>query len=281
MKILITGHKGMIGSALKTILLDHILVTFNRSELNIGNTYQVMKMPKVDFIVHLAAETDHEYCDLNPSHCYYVNTIGTANMMRLAKEQDIPILYLSAGSVFDGEKGSPYMPFDKPNPINHYNSSKWYGEEIIQSYRKHFILRAGWMFGGGPGIDKKFVYKIYKKIRNGQEEIMVCNDCIGSPTYTIDLSKCIENIIKFKDSYNYGTYHFVNEGVGVSRYDFAREIVEIIGTTTRLKACFIDDLKEEFPCKRTNYDVLQSSFKSRHWSQALKEYLENNFPATI
>ena len=281
MRILMTGHNGMVGNALKSVLCNYSVLTPSRFELNVGNINQVMKTPKVDFIVHLAAETDHEYCEANPSHCYYVNTIGTANMMRLAKEQEIPILYLSAGSVFDGEKLASYMPFDKPNPINHYNSSKWYAEGIIKSYPRHYILRAGWMFGGGPGIDKKFVYKIFKKIREGQKEIMVCDDCIGSPTYTIDLAKCILNIINLKGSYNHGTYHFVNEGNGVSRFDVAKEIVEILGVSTRIKACSIDDLKEEFPCKRTNYEVLSSSFTSQHWSEALKSYLENYFPAII
>ena len=261
----------MLGTALCQALSSHELITPARYELNIGNFEQVKKFKDFDFIVHLAAETDHELCDLNPSQCYFANTIGTAHMTRLAIEHRKPILYLSAGSIFDGEKLTSYNTEDIPNPINHYNSSKWYGELLCRAYRKHYILRAGWMFGGGPQIDKKFVNKIMKKIKSGQTEIMVCDDCIGSPTYSVDLAETIKFIIE--DEIEYGTYHFVNEGEGASRYAFAQEIVKALDSKVKIAQCRIDDLKDEFPCKRTNYEVLKTSFGSRHWKEALKEYI--------
>ncbi len=264
----------MVGKALCESLNNHELTTPARYELNIGNFDQVMKFD-ADFIIHLAAETDHEFADLNPSECYFVNTVGTAHMTRLAISKRIPILYLSAGSIFDGKKLFPYNSEDIPNPINHYNSSKWYGELICRAYRKHYILRAGWMFGGGPQVDKKFVNKIIKKINAGEKVIDVCTDCVGSPTYSADLAETIKYIIE--DEVEYGTYHFVNEGEGASRYDFAKEIVSILGKDTVINSCFIDDLKDEFPCKRTNYEVLKTNFGSRHWKIALKEYINANY----
>lgn len=272
MKILCTGARGMVGTALCQALKEHELITPARHELNIGNFAQVMKF-KADFIGHLAAETDHEYCELNPAQCYFINTIGTAHMTRLAMSQRIPILYLSAGSIFDGDKDSPYSTPDVPNPINHYNSSKWYGELICKEYRKHYIVRAGWMFGGGPSIDKKFVNKIIKKIRAGINPIMVCDDCIGSPTYSVDLAKAIKGIIE--DQAEYGIYHFCNGEA--SRYDFAKEIVSILNSKIEISPCKIDDLKNEFPCRRTNYEVLRSTIPSRDWREALKEYILANY----
>src|SRR5574343_440542 len=125
MRILITGSRGMVGKALCTTLSkDYTLVTPTRAQLNIGNFEQVMKFNDVDFIIHLAGETDHEYCEQNPSNCYYINTVGTGNMVRLARTLDIPIVYISTASIFDGTKGMPYTTFDPPNPINHYNTSK-------------------------------------------------------------------------------------------------------------------------------------------------------------
>src|SRR5574343_1214517 len=160
MRILITGSRGMVGKALCTTLSkDYTLVTPTRAQLNIGNFEQVMKFNDVDFIIHLAGETDHEYCEQNPSNCYYINTVGTGNMVRLARTLDIPIVYISTASIFDGTKGMPYTPFDPPNPINHYNKSKWYGELLTVAHKKHYILRCGWMFGGGQIVDKKFVNK--------------------------------------------------------------------------------------------------------------------------
>jgi dTDP-4-dehydrorhamnose reductase len=197
-------------------------------------------------------------------------------MARLAADMNVPIVYVSAGSVFDGTKNSPYTPDDVPNPINHYNTSKWYGELICRMYEKHYIVRAGWMFGGGAQVDKKFVHKIIEKIKRGETDIRVADDCIGSPTYNIDFAKAIENIL---NTGIYGIYHAPNKSNGVSRYEFAQEIVNIMGLKNKVNIlpCKIDDLKEEFPCKRTNYEVIEPSVETRDWKEALKGYLYANY----
>jgi dTDP-4-dehydrorhamnose reductase len=231
---------------------------------------------KLDAIIHLCAETDHEYCDVNPSNCYYINTVGTANVVMLARELDIPLVYIGTASVFDGKKGEPYESYDVPNPINHYNKSKYFGEIMAREHKKHYILRAGWMFGGGPFIDKKFVNKIITKITRGEKVIRVCDDCIGSPTYTLDLAECVKEVLE-SGTYSHGIYHATNKcGKGVSRYEFAQEIVKHFKGVA-IEPCKIDDLKDEFPCKRTNYEVLGTDFNMRDWKSALKGYIYANY----
>lgn len=282
MNILITGSGGMVGTALThTLKKRHDLILPKKHELNVSNLEQVIsfKNKSPDAIVHLASETDHEYCDLNPTQCYFVNTIGTGFMVRLAKMLDIPIIYQSTASVFDGTKHSPYSTEDEPNPINHYNKSKYYAEIIARNYKKHIIIRSGWMFGGGEGIDKKFVAKIIDKIKAGQKRIRVCTDCIGSPTYSYDLADgykyVIDNLIGTED---WGTYNCVNKSNGgVTRYDFAKEIVNILQADVEIVPCLIDDLKEEFPCKRTNYEVLEDGVGMPFWASSLKGYLYANY----
>lgn len=269
MRILVSGGSGMVGSAVKEVFKNQVVLP-KKYELNVGNLNQVMRWKDITHIIHLAAETDHEFCELNASQAYFINTIGTANMTMLAKKLDIPIMYLAAGSIFDGKKKMPYTVKDKPNPLNHYNISKYYGEFVVKQHSKHWIVRAGWMFGGGSEIDKKFVNKIIKKIRNGDREIKVCDDCIGSPIYTKDLSECMKQIIELK--HGYGTYHIVNDG-SASRYEFALYIKKYLKSSVKIIPCKINDLKEEFPCKRTNYEVLESSLTLRHWKKALEEYI--------
>ena len=264
----------MVGTALCQSLKSHELITPKRYELNVGNINQVMKF-KADCIIHTAAETDHEYCDENPSNCYFINTIGTANMTKLAKLLRIPIIYVSAGSVFDGAIEKPYTSDDQPNPVNHYNSSKFYGELICGCYEKGYIIRAGWMFGGGPRVDKKFVNKIIEKIKRGDKEIKVCDDCIGSPTYTKDFAQSIQLILE--GNMERGIYHFSNSSTGVSRYEFACEIIKLLKSGVKILPCKIDDLKEEFPCKRTNYEVIKSDLISRDWKDCLKEYIHAKY----
>lgn len=271
MKILVTGSNGTLGTAIKEVFKDHELICPAKYQMNIGMLSSVMRMAanKPEYIIHAAAETDHEYCDMNPSQCYLINTIGTANLMRLAKFLDIPILYVSAASTFDGKKGYPYIPTDEQNPINHYNASKFFGELVLKSYDNFRIIRAGWLFGGGPKLDKKFVHKIITKINDGHKEIKVANDCIGSPTYSKDFAMMM---LKIVNGLPPGIYHGCN-GQGCSRYDMAVEIVKILGVDVKITPVSIDDLAEEFPCKRTNYEVVESSFPFRQWKDALKEYL--------
>ena len=146
------------------------------------------------------------------------------------------------------------------------------------------------MFGGGPGVDKKFVSKLVKKITDGEKQIKVCDDCIGSPTYSLDLAGAIDyvinNLITGKD---WGTYNCVNksevnlsDGIfpskyGVSRYEFALEVVKHLGIDVEIIPCKIDDLKSEFPCKRTNYEVLADGIKMPDWKGSLKGYIYANY----
>lgn len=277
MKILITGAGGMTGSAVCSALKEYDLLTPKKHELNVSNLHQVMRFSKENIyaIVHLAAETDHEYCEENPSQCYFVNTIGTANMCKLAQENKSKFIYISAGSIFDGESREPYSTIDFPNPVNHYNSSKYYGELIAKDYWNTWVVRAGWMFGGGPKLDKKFVNKIITKIRNGHKEILVCDDCIGSPTYTKDIALFVKEIVDGRHMAE--TYHCSNHSTGISRYDFALMIVKALKSDVKITRCKIDDLKAEFPCKRTNYEVLESDYQSMPLEEAINEYITEHY----
>ena len=268
----------MAGTALCKQLKEHTLLTPLRHELNVSNFNQVMKFKDVgaSIIVHLAAETDHEYCEENPSQCYFVNTIGTANMCKLALTTNAKFIYASAGSIFDGTTQEPYTAHaDFPNPMNHYNSSKHYGELIARDYHNTYIIRAGWMFGGGDKVDKKFVNKLITKIRRGDKQIKVCDDCIGSPTYTEDYALFIKEIIDCQHIPE--TYHCVNDSQGISRYDFALKVVKALGADVEIVPCKIDDLKDEFPCKRTNYEVLESDYKCRSLDEAITEYINEHY----
>lgn len=268
----------MVGTAVQKKLTEHELICPKKHELNVANHDQVMKWAgkDIDWIIHLSCETDHEYCDANPSNCYFVNTIGTGNMVELAKRNYCPIIYVSTASVFDGEKKKRYFPWNDPNPINHYNRSKYFGEVLAKAYEKHYILRAGWMFGGGPRIDKKFVNKIITKIRRGDKRILVADDCIGSPTFSEDLADAMKSLVQNPDEF--GTYNAVNEcDDGVSRYEFAKEIVSILKADVEIVPCKIDDLIDEFPCKRTNYEVLALGIRMPHWKTALKGYLDAEY----
>ena len=77
-----------------------------------------------------------------------------------------------------------------PNPLSHYGRAKYYGERFVNMYvAKHFCLRAGWMMGGGPRKDKKFINKLFQQIKAGSRELHVVDDKFGTPTYTVDFAR--------------------------------------------------------------------------------------------
>ena len=282
MKILVTGANGMFGEAVRKVFKD--------DELHLTDifTMDIRKVPisleefpfAPEYILHLAAETDLELCEMRPDHAYFTNTIGTFNMVRLAKIFNIPIVYMSTAGVFDGKYMRHYTEDDKPNPINVYGRSKYYGELAVQQYPKHYIFRMSWAMGGGPKLDKKFVNKIYQQIMAGIRPIYGIKDLLGSPTYTIDVARTIRKHLAAKT--DYGIYHVAGRGQA-SRYDVAKAIVEIMRKTIAVIPVKKTYFSQSYPCPRANNEVLisvkpeQSLSCMRDWRESLEEYLRGYY----
>ncbi|NJO24769.1 MAG: sugar nucleotide-binding protein, partial [Bacteroidia bacterium] len=117
---------------------------------------------KPDYLFHLGAYTDLEFCEKNAGDTYATNTLSAENAVYIANEFDIPLLYISTAGIFDGEKDL-YDDWDIPNPLGVYARSKFMGERFVVENAKRFLVcRAGWMMGAGPKKDKKFVQKLMR-----------------------------------------------------------------------------------------------------------------------
>ena len=289
MKILVTGAAGMLGSALCPELIQrkHEVLATDLAPVDEGIEYldvrsykqveEFVDRIKPDMVMHLAAETDVDKCELEPDHAFLTNTIGTQHVTLLCQKRSIMMVYISTIGVFYGDKPEPYTEFDSPNPINVYGRSKLEGEKIIQSLLdRYYIVRAGWMVGGGPKRDKKFVAKIIKKINEGTE-LKAVNDKVGSPTYTVDFSKCLADLI---ETGYHGLYHCTNKGFG-SRFDVAEKIVDFLGrsdvTVEPVSSAYFP-----LPAARArsemsrNYKLeLLGMDTTRNWEDALKEYIDS------
>ena len=292
LKILVTGASGMLGSDLCKIFSaeSEIIATDlpNRipfketseikiTEMDVRNYDRInliFEKFKPDIAVHLAAKTDVDGCESDIDGAYKTNTIGTKNIALACRKFDSVMVYLSTGSVFDGEKKSPYTEFDIPNPMSIYSKSKYEGELMVQKFlNKFFIIRAGWMFGGGIE-DKKFVAKIMDLART-KSELKVVNDKFGSPTYTKDISKGIMAMIGTE---MYGAYHMVNTGY-CSRHECAKKILEF----ANIKTCRLVPISSDeypLPAKRPRMEALKNYHLEliemnvmRPWEEALKEYV--------
>lgn len=292
-KILVTGAAGMLGSSLVPLLQKEGYEMYP-TDINISDegtdlldvrdlkaVFECIDGLKPDLVIHLAAETDVDKCEIEIDHAFMTNTIGTQNVALACQKNIITMVYVSSAGVFDGRKKQLYIEFDEPNPINVYGKTKLEGEKFVEKLlNKYFIVRAGWMIGGGEK-DKKFVAKIVKQINDDAKELYVVTDKWGTPTYAPDFSRVLAKLIKTN---YYGLYHLACKGVG-TRYDVAKKILEFLGITNiKLVPVTSDYFSEAYPAPRPASEMMRNFMLDlrgmntmRSWEEALREYLEENF----
>jgi len=267
-KVLITGARGMAGSYLNFGIKtdrESLDVTDLKMVLDAGRKHK----PKV--IIHLAAQTDMDKCENDPDHAYKINAIGTYNMAELAKEIGAKMVYVSTGGVFDGKKDGLYGEDDTPNPQTYYGRSKYLGELIVRGMLNDYIIaRTCWLFGGGPGKDKKFISKIISQFEKA--EIKAVDDQFGSPTFAKDFIKTLCGLIKDGKT---GIFHIVNGGA-CSRFEEAKEAVKILGAKTKITPVSSDSFPEKTPVI-FNQGLISRAVSLRPWQEALREYIEKEW----
>jgi dTDP-4-dehydrorhamnose reductase len=306
MRILVTGSAGMLGSALVPSLIaqGHTLVV---SDINLANPQPwgadgptlehldvrdhdevaaAVRLHEPDFVAHLAAETSLEVCENDPDGAWATNAIGTKNVALAVRRSGIEMAYISTAGVFDGLKEGFYDEFDEPNPINVYGASKFRGEKIVeQLVPEHYIVRAGWMVGGGPGTDHKFISLMIDQLDAGATSLRAVADKLGTPTYVRDFAACFGQLIT---SGSYGLYHMTGTGGG-SRYDVAKEILRVLGRhDVDLVPVGSEEFAEQYfaprpPSEQMRNRVLdlQGMNTMRPWEVALEDYLHTQFADRI
>lgn len=276
MKLLITGSKGQLGIELLKQLTGNQQVQLIETDvhnLDITNQKQVFSLvekEKPEAIINCAAYTNVDSCETNESDAYKVNALGARNMAAAAYKLNAKIVQVSTDYVFDGTGNTPKREYEKTNPNSVYGKSKEYGEVLVRNTNpRHFIVRTAWLYGEGNNFVRTML-----KLAQDKKEISVVNDQFGSPTSTVDLAKCIINLIHTE---SYGTYHATCEGQ-CSWYDFARKIFEIKGLDIKVNPITSEELNR--PAPRPKFSVLDNfmlkltglnSFRS--WEEAIKEYL--------
>jgi dTDP-4-dehydrorhamnose reductase len=292
-KIYITGCGGMLGEAFYLNFKDdYILRCTDRnvneewlSPLNIvdkGAYRKEVIQFNPDYLFHLAALANIEACTMNPERAYLVNTIAVETAVKIANELTIPILYISTAGIFDGTK-SMQDDWEMPKPNNVYARSKYIGERyVVENAKRYFVFRAGWMMGGGPAKDKKFVQKLMLQLKQGAKELFIIDNQFGSITYTHDFAKNVKLLIEKKC---FGLYNMANTGQ-TSRVEIAKELLKILGLEKEVKITIVDagHFKNQYVLKRPHYESIENLKLNllglnimRDWKVALREYIETYY----
>src|SRR5207245_947981 len=177
------------------------------------------------------AHTDLEYCETNPSDAYLTNMLAVEHAVHIANERGIPLLYISTAGIFDGAQET-YDDWDQPNPLGAYARSKFMGERFVTvNCGRYLVCRAGWMMGGGPPKDKKFVQKLMAQLKGGATELFIVDDKLGTPTYTVDFARNTELLLS---TGLWGVYNMVCPGV-TSRLEVAQFLIQALGLEHEVK----------------------------------------------
>jgi len=241
-KIYIAGCGGMLGEAFYTQFKNEYLLKCTDKDVNVNwlsfldfRDFEAYKKDVTDFnpdyLFHLGAYTDLEFCEQNRDETYRTNTISVENAVYIANKLNIPILYISTAGIFDGKKDL-YDDWDTPNPLGVYARSKYMGERyVVENAQRFLVCRAGWMMGGGHEKDKKFIQKLMKQIKEGKKELFIVDDKDGTPTYTHDFAKNVKALI---ENEFWGLYNMVCIGQ-TNRLEVSRELLSLLNLTDTVK----------------------------------------------
>ena len=237
---------------------------------------------KPDYLFHIGAFTDLEYCETHQSDTYATNAIAVENAVYISNNLNIPILYISTAGIFDGSKDT-FDDWDLPNPMGHYARSKYAGELFVEKHSpRHLICRAGWMMGGGPMKDKKFIKKIMLQLKEGKKELFVVNDKLGTPTYTHDFARNVKLLLEKE---YWGLYNMVCDGI-TGRFEVAQELIKVLKLDHEVKLTPVDSefwegeyFADRPPSERLINRKLDARGLNvmRDWRICLEEYIDTYY----
>jgi dTDP-4-dehydrorhamnose reductase len=259
------------GSAVTTMPYEQLDITDAEA------VEQVISRVNPHVVVHCAAWTAVDLAEDEDKveKVRMINAAGTANIAAVCKKLDCKMIYISTDYVFDGQGDTPWEPDCKDyKPLNVYGQTKLEGElAVANTIEKFFIVRIAWVFG----LNGKNFIKTMLNIGKKFDTLRVVCDQIGTPTYTLDLSRLLVDMALTE---KYGYYHATNEGGYISWYDFAVEIFRQAGYDTKVQPVTtaeygLSKAARPFNSRLDRKKLTEMGFEPLpHWCDALKRYLK-------
>jgi len=275
MKILITGSNGLLGQKIIRQALKKG-ITFlatskgeNRNPDCPSEKYQSLdicvatEIEKVfsDFepthIIHTAAITNVDTCELNPAECELVNVTATSYLFEASQKINAHFQLLSTDFIFDGVKGN-YKETDEPNPLSVYAKSKADGEAILlnSDYKNHSIVRTIIVYGTGNNLSRTNIICWAKEALGKGHPMNIIDDQFRAPTWADDLAWACLRICELN---KIGIYH-ISGPETLSIYTIVERVANYYGlsteTLTKTDSSTLNQPAKRPP--RTGFDLTKS-----------------------
>lgn len=296
-KFLITGSNGLLGQKLVDKLLqkNHRVIACSRGQdrLNIhhpnyiyesvditqfNDIQRVFETHKPDVIMHTAAMTNVDACELNPYECFRQNTQSvqfiTTVLSTLQSNTYIPhLIHLSTDFIFDGTK-KMLNEEDIPNPLSVYAHSKLEAEKLIQHahLKKWTIVRTILVYGLARNMSRTNIVLWIKQSLEQHQTISIVTDQYRTPTLAEDLADgCI--LIAEKDAT--GIFHIAGKDY-MSIYELACRVADFFHLDQSLiKPSKSEDIQQ--PAKRppmTGLDISKAQRVLNYQPHSFEEGLQ-------
>ena len=228
---------GLVGSRIVELLSDkhgfeNLSISTGLDITDRKAVLQRIKNSKAQIVLHLAAKTNVDACELDKSlgekgDAWRINVEGTQNVADACLQSNKKLIYVSTDFVFDGTPKSAYLASeastlapargastgqakeytedDVPNPINWYGQTKYEGEKVVQRASCPWLIaRIAYPYRANFGkLD--FARGILKRLQMG-EEVKGITDHIFTPTFIDDIALAIDTLIKNNSQ---GIFHVV------------------------------------------------------------------------
>lgn len=300
MKVFVTGVAGQLGHDVMNELAkrgsEGIGTDLKEAYSGVQDGSPVTTMPYVSLDITDAKAVEETITGVNPDvivHCaawtavdaaededkkglvHKINVEGTQNIANVAKKIDAKMVYISTDYVFNGQGETPWDPDCKDYaPLSVYGETKLGGEQAVSNtLDKYFIVRIAWVFG----LNGNNFIKTMLRVGKTHDQVTVVSDQIGTPTYTLDLSRLLVDMI---ETDKYGYYHATNEGGFISWYEFTKEIYRQAGYSTKVlpvttEEYGISKAARPFNSRLDKSKLVKNGFTPLPtWQDALSRYLK-------
>ncbi len=237
-KLLVTGASGFLGWNLCQQVQLHWQVygTYYTHSVSIPGVnlfkidlreYRVLQQLfrdiQPDAVIHTAAASKPNYCQINPEESYSINVTVSLNIARLCAEYNIPCAFTSTDLVFDG-KNPPYTESDRVSPVTYYGEQKVEAEQkISEIYPAIAICRMPLMFGLSSPVANSFLQSFIGDLKEGKELNLFVDEfrtpasaTTGAKGLLLAIEKQVQGILHLGGKER------------ISRYDFGLLLADIL-----------------------------------------------------
>ncbi|MCX7835264.1 MAG: SDR family oxidoreductase [bacterium] len=244
-RILVTGASGYLGYVIcvKALKKYEVFALYNGSIIRSKDQFHWIKCNITDFstlskvfyeikpnyVIHCAAISNVDFCEINPETAYQVNSLASKKIALLSKEVQAKCIYVSTDIVFDGET-PPYSESDKPVPIQVYGKTKLEAEKyILDHHSDNLVIRPSVFYGAEHFYGTNFALQMISMLQNGKR-VPVFIDQFRSPVSIQWLANSVIEVLELNVT---GILHLAGRE-SVSRADFAEKLTSYLNLNSTL-----------------------------------------------